>query len=127
MIRCPMCGHTTFAVYDGPDQAMCLNCEAVLFNFSHLEETDKIVNGNESAKCGGIKRKMTKKELIEFGVSIGFLTREKADELIETFPDIVHCKDCKKRNTWECWQYFLGRPGLKDDWFCADGEPKTDG
>ena len=37
---------------------------------------------------------------------------------------VVRCKDCKKRNSWECWQYFFGRIKIPDDWFCADGEPK---
>ena len=35
---------------------------------------------------------------------------------------IVRCKNCKKRESWECWQYFLGRIKIPDDWFCADGE-----
>ena len=39
-------------------------------------------------------------------------------------PQIVRCKDCKKRNSWECWQYFFGRIKIPDDWFCADGEKK---
>jgi hypothetical protein len=37
---------------------------------------------------------------------------------------IVRCKDCKKRDSWECWQYFLGRLKIPDDWYCADGERK---
>lgn len=37
---------------------------------------------------------------------------------------IVRCKNCKKRNSWECWQYFFGRIKIPDDWFCADGERK---
>ena len=37
-------------------------------------------------------------------------------------PQIVRCKDCKKRDSWECWQYFFGRIKIPDDWFCADGE-----
>lgn len=36
--------------------------------------------------------------------------------------EIVRCKDCKKRNSWECWQYFFGRIKIPDDWYCADGE-----
>lgn len=35
---------------------------------------------------------------------------------------IVRCKECKKRNSWECWQYFFGRIKIPDDWFCADGD-----
>ena len=56
-------------------------------------------------------------------------------EYIEDIPDkdltnrkrLIRCKDCKKRNQWECWQYFLGRMNLPDDWFCADGETDGDG
>ena len=39
--------------------------------------------------------------------------------------EVVLCKDCKKRNSWECWQYFFGRIKIPDDWFCADGERNT--
>jgi hypothetical protein len=44
----------------------------------------------------------------------------------QLFPvrELIRCKDCKKRNTWECWQYFFGRMNLPDDYYCADGEPK---
>ena len=44
------------------------------------------------------------------------------DGTIEPIPKVVRCKDCKKRNTWECWQYFFGRMKLPDDYYCADGE-----
>ena len=37
---------------------------------------------------------------------------------------LVRCKDCKKRNSWECWQYFFGRIKIPEDWYCADGERK---
>jgi len=39
--------------------------------------------------------------------------------------ELIRCKDCKKRNTWECWQYFFGRMNLPDDYYCADGEAKA--
>ena len=40
------------------------------------------------------------------------------------YKELIRCKDCKKRNTWECWQYFFGRMNLPDDYYCADGKPK---
>ena len=42
MIICPSCGGKRFAVYDDCDQAMCLNCMTVLFNFSFIEEAHEI-------------------------------------------------------------------------------------
>ena len=54
-----------------------------------------------------------------------FLTKKQAEKLKEPFKDVVsvvRCKDCKRRDSWECWQYFLGRMKVPDDWFCADGE-----
>jgi len=50
-------------------------------------------------------------------------------------PDIVHCKDCKKRNfAGYCTVHQKNVHGLtaefwqpEDDYFCADGERKTDG
>ena len=38
-------------------------------------------------------------------------------------PQIVRCKDCKHYKDGKCF-YTMRRHGLKDDWFCADGEPK---
>ena len=48
-------------------------------------------------------------------------------ELLKEQEAIVRCKDCKKRNSWECWQYFFGRFNIPDEWFCADGEKDGDG
>ena len=45
-----------------------------------------------------------------------------ADRMKEDLVRVVRCKDCKKRNSWECWQYFFGRIKIQDDWYCADGE-----
>ena len=38
-------------------------------------------------------------------------------------PEIVRCKDCKYNNPFGCMklQIIVG-----DDWFCADGERRTD-
>lgn len=50
---------------------------------------------------------------------------EAQDVIQEMFSEksrIVRCKECKKRNSWECWQYFFGRIKMPDDWFCADGD-----
>lgn len=50
---------------------------------------------------------------------------EAQDVIQEMFSEksrIVRCKECKKHNSWECWQYFFGRIKIPDDWFCADGD-----
>ena len=57
----------------------------------------------------------------------GRITVGEYERLIAPFHDVepvVRCKDCKKRNSWECWQYFFGRIKIPDDWFCADGVRK---
>ena len=48
-------------------------------------------------------------------------------------PDIVRCKDCKKKgNSYLCRfdrdleEYGSHRTDADDDWFCADGEKRTD-
>ena len=46
--------------------------------------------------------------------------------LVEKPQELIRCKDCKKRNSWECWQYFFGRIKIPDDWFCADGERRSE-
>lgn len=47
MITCPVCGGKRFAVYDDCDQAMCLKCMAVLFNFSFIEAEDKFAQAKD--------------------------------------------------------------------------------
>jgi len=42
-------------------------------------------------------------------------------ELLEKQPEIVLCKDCKKRNQHHECKYGYH----SDDWFCADGERKV--
>ena len=40
--------------------------------------------------------------------------------------EIVRCKDCKRRGTYDC-PVYVGGDGMysePDDWFCADGERK---
>lgn len=40
---CPACGEdTSFAVYDDINQAMCINCGTVLFEFHDIEEAIEI-------------------------------------------------------------------------------------
>ena len=39
--------------------------------------------------------------------------------------ELVRCKDCKHYKDGKCF-YTMRRHGLKDDWFCADGERKDD-
>lgn len=43
--------------------------------------------------------------------------------LLKEQPQIVRCKDCKHYKDGKCF-YTMRRHGLKDDWFCADGERK---
>lgn len=47
---------------------------------------------------------------------------------IMRFPsiEIIHCKDCKHREKYECGNITLGstKCSVTDNWFCADGERK---
>ena len=36
----------------------------------------------------------------------------------------VRCKDCKKRDTYDCHITYLTTQKTPNDWFCADGERK---
>ena len=76
---------------------------------------------------------MTKQDILDYFNLIDFAYNESGrleslsrmlDELLKEQEAVVRCKDCKKRDSWECWQYFLGRIKIPDDWFCADGERK---
>ena len=38
--------------------------------------------------------------------------------------ELIRCKDCKRRGTYDC-PVYVGGDGMysvPDDWFCADGE-----
>ena len=39
-------------------------------------------------------------------------------------PQIVRCKDCKKRYKRSCGYFYADGQIMCDDWFCADGERK---
>lgn len=58
-----------------------------------------------------------------------FLTKEQAEQFRDTFKNltvVVRCKDCKKRETIYCPFYWRYKGTKYDDWFCADGERRTD-
>ena len=53
-------------------------------------------------------------------------------ETIDSFdahnaPELIRCKDCKKRYTVLCIQEEAGNINNQDDWFCANGERRNDG
>jgi len=53
--------------------------------------------------------------------------QNKADAiaLLKEQEAVVRCKDCKRKNTTACIIYCIGA-NPRDDWFCADGERRTD-
>ena len=68
---------------------------------------------------------MKEQDTVEYACDILRANGWKETEPLCSECDAVHvvlCKDCKKRNSWECWQYFFGRIKIPDDLFCADGE-----
>ena len=63
---------------------------------------------------------------VELGVKIGFLTPEKAKQLIKEHPQIIRCEDCKWYNGGTCINASspLYEEEREPDWFCADGKHK---
>lgn len=61
-------------------------------------------------------------EAIEALYRYGFVTKETIEKSIRELPsiDIVRCKECKHREEYPCKVYH------DDDWFCADGERRSD-
>ena len=59
----------------------------------------------------------------DIGDTVDYFLDEGISPTVDAVP-VVRCKDCKKRDSWECWQHFFGRIKIPDDWFCADGERK---
>ena len=78
---------------------------------------------------------ITKQEILDYYVLIDYAYNDSGrfeslsrmlDELLEERPEIVRCKDCKRRGTYNC-PVYVGGDGMcsePDDWFCADGKRK---
>lgn len=64
---------------------------------------------------------------IKTAIDVDPWAKEMAEELLKEQPEIVRCKDCKERGTYQCPIYIGGDGvcGRPDEWFCADGE-RTD-
>ena len=65
-------------------------------------------------------------EFVEVEHEFGTEILAEAEEFIKEQPQIVRCKDCKRRGTYQC-PVYVGGDGMcsePDDWFCADGEKK---
>ena len=75
------------------------------------------------------KSNKLEESFIELGVEIGFLTREKAEWLLEglrnQFPQIVRCKNCKHMLP-KGYCHKHSKRIMNDEWFCADGKGKTE-
>lgn len=52
---------------------------------------------------------------------------ENAVRLLKENPEVVRCKDCNNRGTSDCPIEELCHGWIpSDDWFCADGERRSD-
>ena len=95
-------------------------------------QLENIVYENKKAYDNGYVKgfydaKTLEENLVEFGVKIGFLTPEKAEQLLKEQPLIVRCKDCKHckyPKSEKEWCKKGHRHGNAETWFCADGERK---
>ena len=58
----------------------------------------------------------------EAWVMIPKLDKDRTGCVLDMRP-LVLCKDCKHYKDSKCF-YTMRRYGLKDDWFCADGEKR---
>lgn len=74
-----------------------------------------------------IKKEDVLKEVVRFSTEEGSDTvcsKLYCDMGLMPTIDIVHCKDCKHYNYGDCVSMkFRAR---EEDWFCADGERKTE-
>ena len=59
------------------------------------------------------------------GIACGAaLAKTYVEQLPSAQPEIIRCKDCKKREHCRTTNTWAVAPS--DDWFCADGERRTD-
>ena len=63
---------------------------------------------------------------VKFGVKIGFLTPEKAEQLLKEHPQIIRCRYCANRHDSINCRMFSEGMDTSDNWFCADGKRKED-
>ena len=105
-------------------------------------QLEDIVYENKKAYDNGYVKgfhdaKTLEEYLVEFGVKIGFLTPEKAEQLLKEHLQIVRCKDCKYafykeglvlKNHVFCTKHGTERGNAvkPNDWFCADGKRKEE-
>jgi len=99
-------------------------------------QLEDIVYENKKAYDNGYVKgfhdaKTLEEYFVELGVKIGFLTPEKAEQLLKEHPQIIRCKDCKhgksRKNAKgeDMIDCLLADNWLKSpDWFCADGKHK---
>ena len=113
--------------------------EPYAIEFEDSEQILALLKEQEAVEYEWIYDAKTLEEsLVEFGVKIGFLTPEKAEQLLKEQPQIVRCKECGfafyKEGLVQEGHIFCTKPGTErgqavkpDDWFCADGEHKEGG
>lgn len=100
------------ALYDSMHKNQCYACSYEFIEAAKTFGTEILADAMELLESN--------KTLIETQARIindlGFRLKEQ--------PQIVRCKDCKKRLKANCWVYFCGRR-TEDNWFCADGDHKV--
>ena len=69
--------------------------------------------------------KTLEEHFVELGVKIGFLTPEKAEQLLKDCPQIVRCKNCKWYSPETSWCNNSMSP-KEQTFFCADGKRRSE-
>ena len=103
--------------YDEIDREMYADWEEIIENSLELLKVQQETIDNLNETVRNLLQHI--EDIRQYMTPIGRVEDVKA--FVESRPQIVRCKDCKKRESWECWQYFFGRIKIPDDWFCADG------
>lgn len=86
-----------------------------------LQDAIKKCRKEHCAKCNNSEMPDCPYNCIEYASIVNL-----AVEILKEQPQIVRCKDCKRRGSYQC-PVYVGGDGMcsePDDWFCADGEQR---
>ena len=98
-------------------------------------QLEDIVYENKKAYDNGYVKgfhdaKTLEEYFVKFGIKIGFLTPEKAEQLLKEHPQLVRCKDCKQSGidftSYPHYWCSAHSEYHEANWYCADGERRID-
>lgn len=89
-----------------------------------MADREKVIRGLECCSNGRMCKECPYDEMGYEWTDCVIPLGEDALSLLKAKPEIVRCRECIRRGTYDCPVYVGGDAdhGSPDDWFCASGE-----